>query len=299
MSFSNATNLYTPPKTGSLFAVIKFSPTPNKSILASCSINDFIKLANKTRYSYYPVLNKRGKCNGIIRFSDVGFRSKKNVILVDHNSYEQSAIGLEEANILEIIDHHNIGTIGTNMPISFRNMPVGSTNTILYTIFKENNIPEDDYEVVLSDNNVRITYNKKYDSIEEYLLNSRVYHELIDEIQFNKSNNYIDLYVNQKLKVSNDNGIKMNGTNLVDLDVLQINIENPFDVNFSNAEIVNDNVYTWTIKKGDTEKKIQMQFKPSLNIFPYKQVAVLSTVIVCILIIIFTIYGRYKKRQKI
>ena len=166
-------------------------------------------------------------------------------------------------------------------------------------IFKENNIPEDDYEVVLSDNNVRITYNKKYDSIEEHLLNSKVYHELIDEIQFNKSNNYIDLYVNQKLKVSNDNGIKMNGTNLVDLDVLQINIENPFDVNFSNAEIVNDNVYTWTIKKGDTEKKIQMQFKPSLNIFPYKQVAVLSTVIVCILIIIFTIYGRYKKRQKI
>lgn len=166
-------------------------------------------------------------------------------------------------------------------------------------IFKENNIPEDDYEVVLSDNNVRITYNKKYDSIEEYLLNSKVYHELIDEIQFNKSNNYIDLYVNQKLKISNDNGIKMNGTNLVDLDVLQINIENPFDVNFSNAEIVNDNVYTWTIKKGDTEKKIQMQFKPSLNIFPYKQVAVLSTVIVCILIIIFTIYGRYKKRQKI
>lgn len=176
-----------------------------------------------------------------------------------------------------------------------------SNNTYTKTlkIFKENNIPEDDYEVVLSDNNVRITYNKKYDSIEEYLLNSKVYHELIDEIQFNKSNNYIDLYVNQKLKVSNDNGIKMNGTNLVDLDVLQINIENPFDVNFSNAEIVNDNVYTWTIKKGDTEKKIQMQFKPSLNIFPYKQLAVLSTVIVCILIIIFTIYGRYKKRQKI
>ena len=166
-------------------------------------------------------------------------------------------------------------------------------------IFKENNIPEKDYEVVLSDNNVRITYNKKYDSIEEYLLNSKVYHELIDEIQFNKSNDYIDLYVNQKLKLSNDNGIKINGTNLTDLDVLQINIENPFDVNFSNAEIVNDNVYTWTIKKGDTEKKIQMQFKPSLNVFPYKQVAVLSTVIICSLIIIFTIYGRYKKRQKI
>ena len=71
-------------------------------------------------------------------------------------------------------------------------------------IFKENNIPEKDYEVVLSDNNVRITYNKKYNSIEEYLLDSKVYHELIDEIQFNKSNDYIDLYVNQKLKLLND-----------------------------------------------------------------------------------------------
>ena len=165
-------------------------------------------------------------------------------------------------------------------------------------IFKENNIPEKDYEVVLSDNNVRITYNKKYDSMEEYILDSKIYHELIDEIQFNKSNDYIDLYVNQKLKLSNDN-IKSNGTNLVDLDVLQINIENPFSVNYTNAEIVNDNVYTWTIKKGDIEKKIQMQFKPSLNVFPYKQVAVLSTVIICSLIIIFTIYRRYKKRQKI
>ena len=103
-------------------------------------VNDFIKLANKTRYSYYPVLNRRSKCNGIIRFSDVGFRSRKNVILVDHNSYEQSAIGLEDANILEIIDHHNIGTIGTNMPISFRNMPVGSTNTIIYKLYKENRV---------------------------------------------------------------------------------------------------------------------------------------------------------------
>lgn len=173
-----------------------------------------------------------------------------------------------------------------------------NTYTKTLKIFKENNIPEKDYEVVLSDNNVRIKYNKKYYSMEEYILDSKIYHELIDEIQFNKSNDYIDLYVNQKLKLSNDN-IKSNGTNLVDLDVLQINIENPFSVNYTNAEIVNDNVYTWTIKKGDIEKKIQMQFKPSLNVFPYKQVAVLSTVIICSLIIIFTIYRRYKKRQKI
>lgn len=103
-------------------------------------INDFIKIANKTRYSYYPVLNNNDRCMGILRFSDASFSKKKSVILVDHNSYEQSAIGLEDANILEIIDHHNIGTIGTNMPINFRNMPVGSTNTIIYSLYRENRI---------------------------------------------------------------------------------------------------------------------------------------------------------------
>lgn len=115
-------------------------------------LNNFIKIANKTRYSYYPVLGKNEKCMGILRFSDVGYDNKKNVILVDHNSYEQSAIGLEDANILEIIDHHNIGTIGTNMPINFRNMPVGSTNTIIYTLYKENNIdiPKDMAGLMLS-----------------------------------------------------------------------------------------------------------------------------------------------------
>ena len=104
------------------------------------NVSDFMNIANKTRYSYYPVLNEKDECTGILRVSDVSYENKKDVILVDHNSYEQSAIGLEETNILEIIDHHNIGSIGTNMPINFRNMPVGSTNTILYILYKENNV---------------------------------------------------------------------------------------------------------------------------------------------------------------
>lgn len=104
------------------------------------NLSDFVKLSNKTRYSYYPVTNEKEECVGILRRSDVTYDNKKKVILVDHNSYEQSAIGLEETEILEIVDHHNIGSIGTNMPINFRNMPVGSTNTIIYIMYKENNI---------------------------------------------------------------------------------------------------------------------------------------------------------------
>ena len=62
------------------------------------------------------------------------------MILVDHNEYSQSAEGLHEAEVLEIIDHHKIGDINTALPISFRNMPVGSTNTIVFQLFKEANI---------------------------------------------------------------------------------------------------------------------------------------------------------------
>ncbi len=103
-------------------------------------ISDFIRMTKKTRYSYYPVVNSKEECTGILKISDVSYDNKKNVILVDHNSYEQSAIGIEETNILEIIDHHNIGNIGTNMPINFRNMPLGSSNTIIYILYKENHI---------------------------------------------------------------------------------------------------------------------------------------------------------------
>ena len=60
--------------------------------------------------------------------------------MVDHNELEQSVDGIDEAEILEIIDHHKIGNFSSVLPINFRNMPVGSTNTIIYYLYKENNI---------------------------------------------------------------------------------------------------------------------------------------------------------------
>ena len=115
-------------------------------------LSSFIASAEKTKYTYYPIVGNNKKCLGIIKYANVGYRNKKKVILVDHNSYEQSAIGLEEADILEIIDHHNIANVGTSHPINFRNMPVGSTNTIIYLMYKENNIkiPKDMAGLMLS-----------------------------------------------------------------------------------------------------------------------------------------------------
>lgn len=104
------------------------------------SIDEVLDKSTKFKYSNYPILNKHNKCTGLLRLSDISDATKKKVILVDHNENSQSVDGLEEAEIIEIIDHHKIGTLGTSMPINFRNMPVGSSNTIVYMLYKENNI---------------------------------------------------------------------------------------------------------------------------------------------------------------
>jgi manganese-dependent inorganic pyrophosphatase len=103
-------------------------------------LSDFISYVERTKYTYYPVVSNKDKCLGIVKFSNVSKQNRKKVILVDHNSYEQSAVGLDEAEILEIVDHHNLANIGTNHPINFRNMIVGSTNTIIYLMYKESSV---------------------------------------------------------------------------------------------------------------------------------------------------------------
>lgn len=103
-------------------------------------LTDFVANATKQGYTNYPVLNKKEECLGLIRVTDINSYDKKDVILVDHNNLEQSVSGIDEANIIEIIDHHNLGAIGTSIPINFRSMPVGCTCTILYNLYKEYNV---------------------------------------------------------------------------------------------------------------------------------------------------------------
>lgn len=115
-------------------------------------LTDFVEISNKLKHTNYPIVNSKGYCEGMLRLIDTNLITRKKVILVDHNEPSQSADGLNEADILEIVDHHNIGKISTLLPINFRNMSVGSVNTIIYTLFKENNveIPSDIAGLMLS-----------------------------------------------------------------------------------------------------------------------------------------------------
>lgn len=103
-------------------------------------VDNVEEINNKLKHTNYPIVDKKNKCLGLLRITDLSEKYPKKVILVDHNEKLQSVEGLEEAEILEIIDHHNLGSITTNAPINFRNMAVGSTSTIIYTLFKEREV---------------------------------------------------------------------------------------------------------------------------------------------------------------
>ncbi|APQ75997.1 inorganic pyrophosphatase [Clostridium botulinum] len=114
------------------------------SDIMSFKLSDFIEdvkeIMLKTRFRSYPVVDHNNKIVGTISRYHLISPKKKKVILVDHNEIGQSVPGLEEAEIMEIIDHHRIGGVNTASPIFFRNQPVGSTSTIIANMFFENNI---------------------------------------------------------------------------------------------------------------------------------------------------------------
>lgn len=115
-------------------------------------ITDVEDKISKLKHTNYPIINNEDVCLGMLRTMDIKKVNRKKVILVDHNQMSQAIDGLNEAEILEIVDHHNLGDIVTSKPISIRTMTVGATNTIIYHMFKENNIsiPKDIAGIMLS-----------------------------------------------------------------------------------------------------------------------------------------------------
>lgn len=93
------------------------------------------------RYRNFPVVDSEGHYRGMISRALLLNLKRKQVILVDHNERAQAIDGLEEADILEIIDHHRIGDIQTTGPVVFRNQPVGCTATLIAQLYHENDLP--------------------------------------------------------------------------------------------------------------------------------------------------------------
>ena len=101
---------------------------------------DIKEIMGKKRHRDFPILDKDDNYVGMISRRNLINAKKKQLILVDHNEESQAVDGIEDADILEIIDHHRLGSLETLGPVFFRNEPVGCTATILYRIYKERNV---------------------------------------------------------------------------------------------------------------------------------------------------------------
>ena len=99
--------------------------------------DDIQEVMIKHRHRAFPVINKKGKCIGTISRRNFLDMHRKKVVLVDHNEKDQAVDNIDKADIMEIIDHHKLGTLQTMQPISFRNQPVGCTGTIMYQMYGE------------------------------------------------------------------------------------------------------------------------------------------------------------------
>ncbi len=103
-------------------------------------VDDIQEIMAKKRFRDFPIVDKYGNYSGMISRRNLLDLDKKRMILVDHNEKTQAVDGFEEAEILEIIDHHRLGNIETTAPLYFRNQPVGCTATIITQIYDENGI---------------------------------------------------------------------------------------------------------------------------------------------------------------
>lgn len=103
-------------------------------------VDDIKDIMAKKRFRDFPILDRHGRFKGFISRRRFLGASKKKVILVDHNERSQAVDGIEEAEIIEIIDHHRLGDIETVSPITFRNQPVGCTATIINQMYEEHDI---------------------------------------------------------------------------------------------------------------------------------------------------------------
>lgn len=100
-------------------------------------IEDAKKVMASVRHRYFPILDENGKYCGVVSRRNLLNLHRKQLILVDHNERTQAVDGLDEAEILEIIDHHRLADIQTKNPITVRNEPVGSTTTIVAGMYQD------------------------------------------------------------------------------------------------------------------------------------------------------------------
>ncbi len=163
-------------------------------------------------------------------------------------------------------------TLTEELDISIKNEDNSYEKTL--DLFNRAEIDSNKYDVVTDEDYVYIKYTEEYSTIEDYLLNSNLYHVLFDDIEYSKDN--------VGMKIGAENSFKLDGNtsgeivNAYDIDNLKINVKIPFSINKSNADSKEKDVLTWEVKRTDTSKDINIDFS-------YKKASTISIVLLVLL----------------
>ena len=164
-------------------------------------------------------------------------------------------------------------------------------------LLKKYDISEEDSSVKSSDNIIKVSFTKKFSSIEDYILNSKIYPNITNNINYSNADRNLSMDTTAIFST----GIKNNDNivNNYDIGLLKINIQTPLHVKDSNADEVDSGIYTWNIKNGDSKKHIKLDIGTESFSENYKYIIILA--VIAIIIISFAVIGlsRYKTARKI
>ena len=152
-------------------------------------------------------------------------------------------------------------------------------------LFKNNKINNKKYSIKSSNNKLKIKYSEEYISIEDYIVNSNLYHLLFDNISYDKTDKYIEVEAKGVLDLSNNSIYKVNN---YDVSLFQINLESSHKILSNNADQKEDNIYSWTLNSNTKEKEIN--FKISTDYTKNRIISIVPLLLIGLIIIISVIY---------
>lgn len=163
-------------------------------------------------------------------------------------------------------------------------------------LFKNNKINNKKYSIKSSNNKLKIKYSEEYISIEDYIVNSNLYHLLFDNISYDKTDKYIEVEAKNALDLKNNSIYKVNN---YDISLFQINLESTHKILSSNYDQKEGNIYSWTIDENTKEKEIN--FKISTDYYKNRIVYLVPLIIIILVIGISFIYlyNRIRKTNRL
>ena len=164
-------------------------------------------------------------------------------------------------------------------------------------IFEDNNIDKNKYKIINGDDEVTIDYKETYINIEDYLINSKLYHQFYENIDYIKDKDNIDINANNNFYFNSKSLVNI--SNSQNIEYLRFNLNTNFKVNENNADEVSENTYSWIYNAETQEKNIKLNLSLKKSTLPIKEIVTIISVVIVSLIILINIIKNFANSRKI